>query len=90
MATKNKNLLQIVERLKQMDRDNVLMFSKMIHLCQQLNVEHLSAEEWDVMPYTAKARFVEILERNNTADIAYQHLLSDYFEIKNSRPSRGG
>ncbi|RIK30549.1 MAG: hypothetical protein DCC56_09510 [Anaerolineae bacterium] len=90
MATKNKNLLRIVERLKQMDRDNVLMFSKMIHLCQQLNVEHLSAEEWDVMPYTAKARFVEILERNNTGDIAYRLLLSDYFEIKNSRPSRGG
>ncbi len=88
MATKNKNLLRIVERLKQMDRENVLMFSKMIYLCQQVGIEHLSAEEWDAMPYAAKARFVELLERNNTADISYRNLLADYFEIKNSRHAK--
>ena len=75
MATKNKNLLRIVERLKQMDRDNVLMFSKMIHLCQQLNVEHLSAEEWDVIPPAVKSFVVDLLERNDAASVAYRNLL---------------
>ncbi len=72
-ATKDKDLLQVLERLNKADRDDVLMFGKMIHFCRLSNIDNLSAEEWDALSYKVKSFIVDVLERNEMA--AYRNLL---------------